>query len=287
MAGIRPTRVDPLIGDDPLTHADPLTGAGPLTGVRPRSAIPFVLEYHLVNYRRTWRSSALSSFVLPLLTMLGFGLGIGAYVRGGIQGVPYLDWMVPGLIASTAVQTAIGESSWPAFGYFEWQRSYFAQAAAPLRVTDILGGHLAFTLFRVLCSTLAFLLISIAFGTMHSWWALLVLPIAALVGLAVAAPTIAYAARIRSESYLAILFRLGVVPMSLFSGVFFPVQSLPRPLEWVAWLLPLWHGVDLTRAATLGVAPTWPVAVHVAYLAAWIIGGWLLAHRQFSRRLVD
>ena len=250
-------------------------------------ATPYVLEYHLVNYRRTWRSSALSSFVLPLLTMLGFGVGVGAYVRGGVDGVPYLDWMVPGLIASTTVQTAIGESSWPVFSYFEWLRSYAAQAAAPLRVRDILGGHLAFVMFRVLAAALAFQLIAAAFATMHSWWALTVLPISALVGLAVATPTFAYSASIHSDSYLAILFRLGLVPMSLFSGVFFPVESLPLALRWVAYALPLWHGVDLTRAATLGVAPAWPVAGHLLYLAAWCVAGWLLARRQFTRRLVD
>ena len=251
------------------------------------TAVPYVLEYHLVNYRRTWRSSALSSFVLPLLTMLGFGVGVGAYVRGGVDGVDYLDWMVPGLLASTAVQTAIGESSWPVFGYFEWQRSYSAQAAAPLRIRDILGGHLTFVLFRVLVATAAFLIITAAFGAVHSWWALAVLPIAGLVGLAVATPTFAYSAHVRSDSYLAILFRLGMVPMSLFSGVYFPVKSLPLPLEWVAYVLPLWHGVDLTRAATLGVAPGWSITGHVLYLTAWIVVGWFLARRQFNRRLVE
>jgi lipooligosaccharide transport system permease protein len=246
-----------------------------------------VLEYHLVNYRRTWRSSALSSFVLPLLTMLGFGVGVGAYVRGGIGGVPYLDWMVPGLLASTAMQTAIGESSWPVFSYFTWLRSYGAQAAAPLRIGEILGGHLAFAVFRVLTTSLAFLLITTAFGTMHSWWALTVPLIAVLTGLAVATPTFAYAARVTSDSYLAILFRVGVIPMSLFSGVFFPVESLPVLLRWVAYALPLWHGVDLTRAATLGVAPAWSLIGHVLYLAVWVVAGWLLAQRQFTRRLVE
>jgi len=251
------------------------------------SATGYVLEYHLVNYRRTWRSSALSSFVLPLLTMLGFGVGVGAYVRGGIGGVPYLDWMVPGLIASTAVQTAIGESSWPVFSHFEWLRSYWAQAAAPLRVGNIVGGHLAFAMVRVLTSVLAFLLVTTAFGTMHSWWALTVPAIGALVGLAVAAPTFAYAASIHSDSYLAILFRLGLVPMSLFSGVFFPVESLPVALRAVAYALPLWHGVDLTRAATLGVAPAWSIPGHLVYLAAWSVAGWLLARHRFARRLVE
>ena len=246
----------------------------------------YVLEYHLVSYRRIWRSTVLSSFVLPLLTMLGFGVGVGAYVTGGIDGVPYLDWMVPGLIASTAMQIAIGDSTWPVLGGFEWQRIYFGQAAAPLRVSDILDGHLAFIVFRTLTSCAAFLLIATAFGTMHSWWAPATLPIAALIGLAVATPTFAYSATIRSDSYLAILFRLGVIPMSLFSGVFFPVESLPGPLRWIAYVLPLWHGVDLSRAATLGVAPAWSAPGHMLYLALWAVLGWLLAYRQFGRRLV-
>jgi lipooligosaccharide transport system permease protein len=246
----------------------------------------YVLEYHLVSYRRVWRGSVLSSFVLPLLTMVGFGVGVGAYVTGGVEGVPYLDWMVPGLIASTAVQVAISDSTWPVLGGFEWQRRYFAQAAAPLRVADILDGHLAFVILRTLTSCGAFLLVAAAFGTMHSWWALATLPIAALAGLAVATPSFAYSALIRVDSYLAILFRLGVIPMSLFSGVFFPVESLPEMLRWLAYALPLWHGVDLSRAATLGVAPAWPVTGHVLYLALWAAAGWLLAHRQFTRRLV-
>jgi lipooligosaccharide transport system permease protein len=250
------------------------------------SATLAVLEYHLVGYRRLWRASMLSSFVLPLLTMVGFGIGVGAYVTGGVDGVPYLDWMVPGLIASTAMQIAISESTWPVLGGFEWRRVYFGQADAPLRIADIIGGHLLFVLLRALLGGCTFLAVAAAFGTLHSWWALACAPIAVLVGLSVATPTFAYAASVSTDSYLAILMRIGVLPMSLFSGVFFPVDQLPVVLRWVAYLLPLWHGVDLSRAATLGVAPEWSMTGHLLYLVAWGVAGWWLATRAFSRRLV-
>ena len=245
-----------------------------------------VFEYHLLSYRRTWRSSLLSTFVLPLLTMLGFGVGVGAYVTGGVDGVPYLDWMVPGLIASTAMQISMSESTWPVLGGFEWRRVYFGQADAPLRLSDMIGGHLMFVMFRVLLSTGAFLVVAAAFGTLHSAWSIATLPIAVLVGLAVATPTFAYSASVPSDSYLSIVMRLAVLPMSLFSGVFFPVEQLPVLLRWVAYALPLWHGVDLSRAATLGAAPEWSATGHLLYLVAWAAAGWWLAVRAFSRRLV-
>ncbi|MGN9809010.1 ABC transporter permease [Micromonospora sp. BQ11] len=252
----------------------------------PRVPAVAVLAHYLVGYRRTWRAGVFSSFLLPVLTVLGFGLGVGAYIDQGVGGVRYFDWIIGGLLASTALQVAIGESTWPVFSNFRWIKTYFAQSAAPLRAGDVLGGHLAFVIFRVLTSIAAFLLVTAVLGALHSPWALAVLPIVALLGLAVAAPTFAYAAMVDSDSWLAMLFRFAVIPMTLFAGVFFPVESLPTALRWAAYATPLWHGVDLCRAATLGVAPQWSVAGHLLYLAAWALGGWLLARRTFRRRLV-
>ncbi|MEV4539106.1 ABC transporter permease [Asanoa sp. NPDC049518] len=245
-----------------------------------------VFEYHLVGYRRTWRGTVFGTFLLPVLTLLGFGVGLGAYVTGGVDGVPYLDYLVPGLMVSTAFQVAAGESSWPVLGNFEWHKIYFAQAAAPLRVGDILGGHLLFVLFRVALSAGAFLFVAALFGTVHSLWGLVTLPVVVLFGASVAAPVFAFTASIRTDSYLALLFRFALLPMSLFSGVFFPVDQLPVGLRVVAYATPLWHGVDVCRAATLGVAPDWSVPGHVAYLALWVAGGWWLARARFRRRLV-
>lgn len=252
----------------------------------PRVPALAVLSYHLVGYRRTWRASVFSSFLLPVLTVLGFGVGVGAYVDQGVGGVPYLDWILPGLIASTAFQVAVSESTWPVYGNFQWTKLYFAQSAAPLRVVDILGGHLLFVLFRVFTASVAFLLVAAAFGVVRSVWALAALPVVLLLGLAVAAPTFAFAGRVPADSYLALLFRFAVIPATLFAGVFFPVESLPVVLRWLAYATPLWHGVDLCRAAVLGVAPQWSVTGHLLYLAVWALAGWLLARRVFHRTLV-
>jgi lipooligosaccharide transport system permease protein len=246
-----------------------------------------VLEFHLIGYRRTWRGSVFSSFLLPLLTVLSFGVGVGGYVDSGIDGVPYLDWIIPGLIASTAMQVAMMESTWPVLSRFEWVKTYYSQVAAPLRIADILGGQLAFTLVRVLLTVAAFLVVAAAFGTLHSAWAPATLLLALLVGAAVALPTIAFSASIHSDSYLALLFRVAVIPMTLFAGVFFPVESLPGVLRWLAYVSPLWHGVDLCRAVTLGAAPAWSATGHLLYLVAWVTVGWLLAHARFRRRLIS
>ncbi|MEW2328547.1 ABC transporter permease [Micromonospora chersina] len=252
----------------------------------PRVPALAVLSHHLVGYRRTWRAGVFSSFLLPTLTVLGFGVGVGAYVDQGVGGVTYLDWLVPGLIASTAFQVAVAESTWPVLSNFRWIRTYHAQVAAPLRIGDILGGHLAFVLFRVFTSTAAFLLVTALFGALRSPWALIVLPVSLLLGLAVAAPVFAFAAAVPGDSYLALLFRFAVIPMTLFAGVFFPVGSLPDGLRQFAYATPLWHGVDLCRAATLGVAPEWSVTGHLLYLAVWAGVGWWLARRVFHRQLV-
>ncbi|MGK5742209.1 ABC transporter permease [Micromonospora sp. URMC 103] len=261
-------------------------GRGVVRPALPRVPALAVFAHYLVGYRRTWRAGVFSSFLLPALTVLGFGVGVGAYVDQGVGGASYLQWIVGGLLASTALQVAIGESTWPVFSNFQWIKTYVAQSAAPLRVADILVGHLAFVLFRVLTSVAAFLLVTGALGALRSPWSVLTLPVAALLALAVAAPTFAYAAAVDSDSWLAMLFRFAVIPMTLFAGVFFPVESLPSVLRWLAYATPLWHAVDLCRAAALGVAPQWSVAGHLLYLGAWLLAGGLLAHRVFRRRLV-
>jgi len=247
-----------------------------------------VFEHQLVAYRRTWRGTVLSSFLLPVLFLLAMGLTVGGYVdRGGTLGVRYLDYIAPGLLASAALQVAVGESTWPVLSSFQWQRIYYAMAATPVRVRDMVAGHLGYVLMRVMLSAAGFLLVMTAFGAVHSLWAPAVPVVATLVGLATAAPIFAFSATIRTDFMFAILFRFVVVPMTLFAGVFFPVDAMPAVARILAYASPLWHGVELTRAATLGTGPAWGVWPHLGCLLAWSAAGFLLAVRQFTRRLAE
>jgi lipooligosaccharide transport system permease protein len=248
-----------------------------------------VLEFFLVGYRRTWRGSVLGSFVMPVLFVLGFGFGVGHYVDAGgrLGPVRYLDYIVPGMLAATALQVAFGESTWPVMSRFQWIRTYHAMVNAPVRVVDILGGSLLFVLFRLLMTTVVFLAVTALFGAVHSAWAVTVPVVCALLGLAVSAPIYAFAASVDTDSYLALLMRFVMIPLTLFSGVYFPVSALPGVVRWLAYASPLWHAVDLCRAATLPGAHLSVAVVlgHLAYLVALAALGFWLAWRVFRRRL--
>jgi lipooligosaccharide transport system permease protein len=247
-----------------------------------------VFEWAMVGYRRTWRGSVLSSFLLPVLFLLAMGLTVGGYVdRNGTLGYRYLDYIAPGLLASTALQVAVGESSWPVLAGFQWTRVYFSMAATPVRVRDMVTGSISYVLVRVLLSATGFLIVMGLFGALHSAWAPATLVVAVLVGLATAAPVFAYSATIKTDGLFAVLFRFVVIPMTLFAGVFFPVDSLPPAARLLAYVSPLWHGVELARAATLGIATAWGAWAHIAYLLVWSAVGYLFAIHRFSRRLAD
>jgi lipooligosaccharide transport system permease protein len=189
-------------------------------------------------------------------------------------------------MAAAAMQTASFESTYPVMGAIKWHRQYLAMLATPLRVFDVLTGHLLFIAFRLAITTSIFLAVMFLFGAVRSPWAVLCLPVAVVTGLAYAAPIFAFSARQDTDGGFAMLYRFAIVPMFLFSGAFFPTSQLPAWLEPVAWATPVWHGVDLCRDLALGKADVVSSAAHLAYLLAWVVIGFLLAHWSFTRRLV-
>lgn len=249
---------------------------------------PWPVFYHRWRlYLNTWRGTVFSSFVLPVMFLLGLGISVGSYVDDSALGMPYAHFIAPGVLASTAFQVAINESAWPILGAFQWVRTYHAMRAAPLRPVDMVGGEILWIWLRVGTSAAGFLIVLALFGIVRSPLALLAVPAALLLAVAGCAPVLAFSASIRTDNWFALLFRFAVIPMTLFSGVFFPIEQLPLVVRWVAYVSPLWHGVELCRAATLGTPTALGWLGHAAYLAVLAGVGYLLAVHRFTRRLTD
>jgi lipooligosaccharide transport system permease protein len=241
------------------------------------------------QYKRTWRSSIVTSFLIPILYLTAMGVALGSLIdkhSHGVEGVTYVAFLAPGLLAGTAMQIGVNDSMWPVLGAIKWMRTYLAMLAAPLDVFDVLLGHLAWMATRVAIVVTIYLGVMAAFGVVYSPWALLALPAAMLTGLAFAAPVTAFSATLEKDSGFSTLYRFVVVPLFLFSGTFFPVTQLPVWLQPVAYATPLFHGVALCRDLTLGHVHLWVDLGHAAYLAGWVAVGYTVARRTFSRRLV-
>jgi lipooligosaccharide transport system permease protein len=245
-----------------------------------------VFERHVLVSVRIWQALVFSSFLLPVLFLVGIGVGVGGYV-GEIGGVGYVSWIAPGVLAATAFQIAFGEATYPIFSAFKWIRSYHAMAATPVRPGDMIVGWLAYVVVRAEVAVLAFLAVISLFGAVHSAWAVAAPLVCGLVAVAVAAPVAAFSATIDSDGHFPLVFRFVMIPSTLFAGVFFPVEQLPAAARPLAYASPLWHAVELSRAATLGGTPPWPVAVHAGYLLLWTAAGAAWARYAFRRRLQD
>jgi lipooligosaccharide transport system permease protein len=247
------------------------------------------LEYFLYQYRRTWRGSAVSSVLTPVLFLASMGIGLGGYVHGGsgrIDGVRYAVYLAPGLLAATAMQTGVGESTWPVMAAIKWARTYHAMLATPLGVTDIVVGHLGFIALRLTLVSAVFIVVMGLFGVVHSvLGVVLAVPVAVLTGLAFAAPVAAFTATRESDSALSMLYRFGVVPLFLFSGTFFPVSQLPELVRPIAYVTPLWHGVTLSRDLALGRGSAPEMVLHALYLVVLLVVGVLAARVTYGRRL--
>jgi Nod factor-specific ABC transporter NodJ protein len=246
-------------------------------------------RYWMAQYRKTWRGTIVISVANPLIFLLGIGAGLGHLVDrhtpAGLAGVSYVAFFAPGLLAASAMQTGFIEGAGRVAMAAGWAGSYRSATTTPLEPSEIMGGHLLFMAFRVLSSSAAFVAVMAVFGVSDGWWALATVPAALLTGMAFAAPAAAWAVGVRSPTQINTIFRFVIMPMYMFSGTFFAVAQLPHWIRPVAYVLPLWQGVELCRSLSLGTATTIGAAAHVAYLVALIAGGILVARNTYRRRL--
>ena len=216
-------------------------------------------------YRKTYRVNILPNFFEPFFYLLAMGLGLGAYLAS-INGVDYIDFIAPGLVATAAMYGTSFEVTFNCFVKMQFGKIYDAAMATPLSIEDIGLGELLWGTTRALIYGQAFLLIAAAFGVVHTWLAL-ASPIAiTLIGLMFSVIGLTFTAIIPLIDYFTYYWTLFITPMFLFSGIFFPLDRLPDWAQVLAWFMPLHHAVNLMRAITL------TGDVRAALLAAlWIV----------------
>lgn len=248
-----------------------------------------VTGYMARAYARTWRASVMTTFLNPVLYLLAMGVGLGSFVdksgTAALGHVSYLRFVAPALAATAAATTAASESMFPVLGAIKWQRTYYAMLATPLRVGDVMAGHLVWIGVRITTAVASYLVVMAAFGAVTSWEGVAILPVGVLTGAAFATPLAAFAATQDSDGSFSLTFRLGVVPLFLFSGVFFPLAQLPVGLRLLAWVTPLWNGVALCRPLAEGTVSAAALAGHLAYLVGVAAAGVVAARVTFRRRL--
>ena len=196
-----------------------------------------------------------------------------------------MEFIAPGLLAATAMQMGYNEATYPVMHGVKWDRVFFAMIATPIPVRSIQLGHLGFIATRLAVAAGIFLAIIAMFGDVRSLWAILALPAAVLTGLAFSAPMSAFSAKQENDNAFSLVYRMGVIPLFLFSGTFFPLSQLPTWLQDVARATPLYHGVALCRGLVLGNLGLADGLAHAGYLLAMIAAGVLWARRTYPARM--
>ena len=262
-----------------------------LTRILPPNAIPgrraaLIVERNAYVYRRTWLV-LVSGFFEPLFYLLGVGLGVGAIVQTVAlpsgQEIPYPLFVAPALLAASSMNGAIYESTFNVFAKIHFEKTYDAILSTPIGVGDIALGEITWALIRGGLYTIGFLGVMVFMGFAISPWLILALPAAALLGFAFAAAAMAATTYMKTWQDFDKI-QLVLLPLFLFSGTFYPVEAYPDALRTIVEVTPLYQGVALIRALTIGdVGPG--LLVHVVYLAVMGLVGLVIVSRRLEHLL--
>src|SRR5271169_4988150 len=239
-----------------------------------------LIERHARVYRHTWLVLA-SGFFEPLFYLLSIGVGIGALVgtvRFAGHAVSYTSFVAPALLATSAMNGAIFDSTFNIFFRLKYAKLYDAALATPMRSGDVAMGEVGWALIRGGLYACAFMVIMLALGLVHSVWAVLAIPVALLIGFAFAGAGMAATTFIRSWQHFEFV-TLATLPMFLFSTTFYPPSVYPRAIQLVIDCTPLYQGIALLRSLTLGYASP-GLLWHVLYLAVMCLAGLAVASRR-------
>lgn len=220
-------------------------------------------------FRRIFPESIAVNFLEPVIYLLGMGLGLGAYLRT-IGDLPYLVFVATGLVTSSAMFGATFECTYNAYVQMYYEKAYDGVITTPLGIEDIVVGEIFWGAARSVLYGTVFLVVIVLFGTVRSPLAVLIPALFLVSGLMFSVIAMTFTAVNPSIDYFTFYFALFITPMFMFSGIFFPLDALPAWVSTAAWLTPLSHVVNLSRALALGTLEgrhawdlVWMVAVTV------------------------
>ena len=246
-----------------------------------------LVERNYRSFRRTW-TIIVSGFFEPVFFLFSMGIGIGALVgdvdAGGGRVVPYAVFVAPALLAASAMNGAVFDSTTNVFFKLKYAKLYDSVLSTPLGPRDVAVGEIAWALLRGLVYSAAFLVVAALAGAVTSWVALLAVPAASLIGWAFASIGMATTTYMRTWADFDYV-QLAILPMFLFSATFYPLATYPEALRWVVQVTPLYHGVAMVRDLMLGDigAGVW---VHVAYLGVMGMVGTAWTAARIERLLL-
>jgi lipooligosaccharide transport system permease protein len=247
----------------------------------------YLVRRNLLVARRSWLIYV-SGFFEPFFYLLSIGIGIGGLVGqvvtdSGVH-LSYQQFVAPALLASSAMNGAIYDAVNNLFYKLRYAKLYDAVLATPLSPADTAVGETTWALLRGAAYSTAFLVVMAILGLIESWWALLALPAAILIGFAFAAVGLAAATFLRGWQDFEFV-QLAILPLFLFSTTFYPLSVYPRPLQIVVECTPLFHGIELLRGLVTGVVG-WSLLGNVGYLAVLGLIGLAVGARRLSKLLL-
>lgn len=238
---------------------------------RPDLSLPAAMRLwrrNVTSYSHSWQMNILPNFFEPFFYLLAIGFGLGRFVDT-VEGIDYARYIAPGLAAMSAMYGASFDTTYNVFVKLHFDRLYDAAIVTPISAEDVAVGEAIWAVTRSLLYALPFVIIATAFGLVASWWVIAVPVAAVAVGACFAMIGLTFTSFIPTIDLYSFYFTLFLTPMFLFSGIFFPISTLPTWAQSLAWFSPLFHAASLFRAL-FGVGD--PSALATLGHLAWLLG---------------
>lgn len=249
------------------------------------TAIAGIMSREVANFRTYWKGTTFSSVLEPLVYLLAFGLGLSATLVDEVEGVPYIEFVGTGMVATAVIFSSALPAMFGTFVKHRFQNTYDAILAAPVDVEELVSAEMLWIAIRSGTYGCVPLLVTIAFGLDPAWGMLLVPLFCFVTALGFAGFGVAMAATVAKIDQFNYVTALFVTPLFLVAGTFFPIDGLPEGVQVAAQLNPLHQLVELVRGGAFGYE--WEDILRFAFLVAFAVATWRVAIHQMQKRLID